>query len=208
MDIQKNMRGTDISLWQSKVDWAKYATDATFRNFVIIKATQVTGRGKIDPLFTSHWLGAKGAGIPRGAYHFFTTETDGESQARVFCEAVASQGDGWGELQTPLFIDVETYRNMRNIGRQAYTTSLKKCLDEVERATGKVPGIYTSASKWQELTTSPAWASRYPLWVANWMARKPKLPRGWNDYLLWQTGLGLVKGHRLPVDVNTWNGGG
>lgn len=201
MSIQRNARGADISLWQPKVKWADAAKDLAF---IYIKATQITSKGSIDPLFISHWNGAHEAGIPKGAYHFFTTETQPEVQARKFCEAVAAQGLGWGEL--PLMVDIETYNGMRRISKAAYTAALKTCLDLIEKITGRKPGIYTSESKWKELTTLPDWAPQYPLWVANWYAPKPKLPAGWDDYLLWQTGLGLVKGFRLPIDVNKWNG--
>lgn len=59
-------------------------------------------------------------------------------------------------------------------------------LDTVEEAIGCPPMIYTSQSFWQSIG-NPSGFSQYPLWVANYTtAPRPKMPEGWDRYLLWQ----------------------
>src|SRR5687767_2297024 len=55
------VRGIDVSHYQPKVDWDAVKASVSF---VFIKATDSTG--VVDSRFTSHWSGAKKAGLPRG----------------------------------------------------------------------------------------------------------------------------------------------
>ena len=69
-------------------------------------------------------------------------------------------------------------------------TQLREFLDHLEIETGHLPVIYTSRVMWHEYFKTPQpWASRYPLWVADYRDRpSPELPRDWDKYWLWQYG--------------------
>ena len=64
--------GIDVSYWNAGIDWPKVR--ATGQRFVFVKATE--GSFYSDPTFDDNWLGAKSAGLLRGAYHFFRCNVD------------------------------------------------------------------------------------------------------------------------------------
>lgn len=61
------VHGIDISKYQGDVDWRAARADGV--EFVYIKATE--GGDRLDERFHENWRGARDAGIPHGAYHFF-----------------------------------------------------------------------------------------------------------------------------------------
>ena len=64
--------GIDVSYWNAGIHWPKVR--ATGQRFVFIKSTE--GDSYSDPTFDDNWLGAKSAGLLRGAYHFFRANID------------------------------------------------------------------------------------------------------------------------------------
>jgi lysozyme len=76
--------GVDVSNHQGDIDWPTLArTDIAF---AYIKATE--GGDFRDRRFKANWEGARGAGLLRGAYHFFTQCRTGAEQARNFMAGV------------------------------------------------------------------------------------------------------------------------
>ena len=63
-----DVHGIDVSHHQGKIDWPAVAVDGV--GFAFIKATE--GGDFVDPRFAENWKASAKAGIPRGAYHFFT----------------------------------------------------------------------------------------------------------------------------------------
>jgi hypothetical protein len=66
-------------------------------------------------------------------------------------------------------------------------------LDLLEAAPIRTPGIYTRPGWWHlHVGRSPAWASRHPLWVADWNQKhlQPTIPTPWADIgaEVWQIG--------------------
>jgi lysozyme len=78
------IQGIDVSEHQGEIDWTRI--DRRSVNFVFIKATE--GGDFRDRQFQRNWLGAKNAGIARGAYHFFTFCKVGAVQAQNFIDTV------------------------------------------------------------------------------------------------------------------------
>src|SRR5262245_20104351 len=90
--------GVDVSNHQGYIDWPTLArTDVAF---AYIKATE--GGDFRDRRFQANWEGAKRAGLPRGAYHFFTQCRSGADQARNFIAAVPRE-----EGALPPVVDLE-----------------------------------------------------------------------------------------------------
>lgn len=78
--------GVDVSNHQGAIDWPALASSGIA--FAYIKATE--GATFRDERFSENWSAADRAGIPRGAYHFFTLCRSAAEQARNFIETVPS----------------------------------------------------------------------------------------------------------------------
>jgi GH25 family lysozyme M1 (1,4-beta-N-acetylmuramidase) len=199
--------GIDVSYWNSGIDWPKVR--ATGQRFVFIKATE--GENYADPTFSANWSGAKSAGLLRGAYHFFRPNLDAKKQAKKFIDYVKATKDH-GEL--PHVLDIESHDGQR---KEKIIASAKTWLDEVEKAFGRKPIIYSGQYFLQDYFSEagggpPAWAKDYPLWLAQYPntyveGQQPFLPRGWFKWTFWQySESGRINGINANVDLNVFNG--
>ena len=199
--------GIDVSYWDSGIDWPKVR--ATGQRFMFTKATE--GDFYADPTFAANWSGAKAAGLLRGAYHFFRANVDPKKQAKKYIDYVKKVKDD-GEL--PPVLDLETHDGQRN---DKIISRAKTWLDEVEKAFGKKPIIYSGQYFLQDHFSEagggpPKWAKDYPLWLAQYPnsyveGQKPYLPRGWFNWTFWQySEKGRINGINASVDLNVFNG--
>ena len=78
------IHGIDAARFQDSINWRK-AHKAGVR-FAFVKATE--GGDLLDPMFASHWRGARRANVPVGAYHFYYFCTPARVQARWFIKNV------------------------------------------------------------------------------------------------------------------------
>ena len=199
--------GIDVSYWDAGIDWPKVR--ATGQRFTFVKATE--GESYTDPTFDDNWVGAKAAGMLRGAYHFFRCNADPAKQAARFLGAMDALDDK-GEL--PPVIDLET-----NDGQTTakVISRVKAWMDLVQAATGRKPIIYSGTYFLQDHFAEagggpPAWAKDYPLWIAQYPhsyvpGTSPLLPRGWFAWTFWQySDKGQVNGINARVDMNVFNG--
>ena len=92
--------GVDVSVYQGEVDWPALAAQGV--DFAFIKATE--GSSLQDVRFRENWVGAQAAGVRTGAYHFFSYDSPGETQADNFIDAVPADP---GAL--PPVVDIEFY---------------------------------------------------------------------------------------------------
>lgn len=74
----------DVSSWQGEIDWPTLAGQGL--SFAFIKATE--GSGFTDPRFSYNWEQARKTALRVGAYHFFSYDSPGETQADNFIAAV------------------------------------------------------------------------------------------------------------------------
>ncbi len=163
--------GCDISHHDGAVDF--YTMYRRGLRFVFIKASQ--GLRK-DSAFCRNWLGAREAGLLRGAYHFLDWSASAEKQAEFF---LATLGDDIGEL--PPVVDYELEPPARDAIKR-----LAKFVEIVEHEVGGII-IYTSWGYWNLAgSRDDAWA-RYPLWIAHYtMGAQPRLPLPWQKWTFWQ----------------------
>lgn len=70
----------DVSNHQGSIDWQRVRADGV--GAAMIKSTE--GRGWVDPTFARNWAESRRAGVPAGAYHFFTLCAPGAEQAANF----------------------------------------------------------------------------------------------------------------------------
>jgi len=183
--------GIDVSHHQGEIEWEEVADAGV--EFAFIKATE--GGDFSDPRFEFNWRQAKAAGIPRGAYHFFTFCTSGLEQAGHFLKVVPPES---GAL--PPVADVEfggnctSYDDLEEVRRQ-----LAIFLAEIHRAWGRKPILYlTFRSKFE---IADARFDDYPVWFRNvfW-----SLPNDLSSlWVVWQhADDGSVAGIKGPVDQN------
>ena len=185
--------GIDVSLYQGVIDWTLVKIQ---KMFAFIKATQ--GNDIVDPKFDTNWMGAKVAGVLRGAYHYYKFGVDPTAQANLFCSKLSADK---GELQP--VVDVE------DTTAPADATQLKQFIDLVTSRLGVKPIIYTGAWFWNNARWGGAvtWAKDYDLWVANYGVTTPTLPTDWTTYKYWQySNAGAVAGISGKVDLDQFNG--
>jgi len=189
------VEGIDVSYYQETVDWD--AVKQAGREFAFLRVSD--GTKHPDSRFDQNWAGAKAAGVIRGAYQFFRPAQSAEVQADMMIEAIGQLGPG----DLPAVIDVETADG------QSSATIVKKIrtwVQMVEAGTGRRPIIYAASGFWNTLTGTSEFAG-YPLWVANYGATCPSMPKTWSGWQFWQYGdTGKVAGVKGNVDVNVFNG--
>jgi len=133
-----DVHGIDISHHQGAIDWQTVAGDGV--GFAFIKASE--GGDFVDPRFAENWQAAAEAGIPRGAYHFFTQCRPGAVQAQNFIRTVPMD-----ESALPHVVDAEHMGPCRTSARvHDMAGEIKAFLDRLEAHYGRRPLIYTT---WQ-----------------------------------------------------------
>lgn len=196
--------GLDVSKFQPEIDWAKVA--AAGMKFVIARASYGTGAAT-EPLFKSHWQGAKAAGLIRGAYHFFVPTSDAGAQARLFLSQFRSAVVAGENAYLPAVIDVEMKPGDVSVAN--YIAGIKAWIAAVEADplfAGRKTIVYTTASFWATLG-NPAGFSDHPLWVADYSQDPPRMPKGWASYAFFQKSQeGTVNGIAGKIDVDFFNG--
>lgn len=198
-------RGLDVSHYDGEIDWARVA--AAGIRFAYLKATQ--GAYGQDPSFAVHLAGCIQHGVLHGAYHYLTPGDPAAAQAHNF---VSRLGGKVGQL--PPAVDIEpTFGEEPHVDlwtqiplEQRVEKLLKFC-DAVQAATGVAPIVYASPSFVEETLGSDPRLAKYELWVAEYDAAVPRVPKPFSDYRCWQfSETGSVAGVAGPVDMNLWHG--
>ena len=133
----RDVVGVDVSEYQHDIDMAVLKEQGI--QFVIIRATE--GSHYVDEKFHVNWKNAHNAELICGAYHFFSFDTPGATQAANFIAAV---GDLEGDL-IPV-VDVEFYGDKRANPpeKEDVVRELKRYLTVLEKRYGVKPMIYAS----------------------------------------------------------------
>lgn len=185
--------GVDVSRHQGVIDWRALAGDGV--RFAYIKATE--GGDYVDPRFAANWAGAGAAGVPRGAYHFFTLCRSGAEQAANFIAAVPNDANA-----LPHALDLEHLGPCRT--RPAMTDVVAQArvfLDAVEARYGRRPVVYTT-EEFHELHLAGMQGERF--WIRSLFARPSVRASSW---VLWQHhNRGRRRGVSGPVDLNVYRG--
>ncbi len=131
------VRGVDVSEYQGEIDWAKIAAQGI--DFTYIKATE--GSSYADPYFAQNLPGAEAAGLRAGAYHFFSFDSPGLSQAESFIRTVPAR-----DSMLPPAVDLELYGAYQEDPKPADDVwlELQATLDALKAAYGKRPVLYVT----------------------------------------------------------------
>jgi len=186
--------GVDVSNHQGTIDWPSLAASGVA--FAYIKATE--GGAFRDRQFARNWSEAARAGVPRGAYHFFTICRSAAHQARNFIAAVPSD-----PAALPPAVDVEHMgpctESPPNVDHAA---EIREFLDLVERHFGVRPLIYTTAEFDAAMLAGALPGERF--WARS-LILPPRFRR--DQWLIWQYhSRGRRPGIKGPVDLNVFRG--
>lgn len=194
----KDVIGVDVSEYQHEIDMSKLKEQGI--QFVIIRASE--GSHYVDEMFLRNWRNAHDAQLTAGAYHFFSFDTPGATQAANFISAV---GDLKGDLIPA--VDLEFYGNKRSNPpeKEDVVRELQRYLDILEKRYGVKALIYAS----QEIRDQYLEGSfdDYPMWVRN--VYYPISVSNGKDWAIWQyRDTGILEGYtggEKYIDMNVLN---
>lgn len=193
------VRGVDVSHYQGEIDWDTLSGENI--SFAYIKATE--GSGYIDPCFYYNYDNARRTDLRVGAYHFFSFDSSGETQADNFIGAVEKL-DG----MLPPVIDVEYYGGREYDGAAAgdIVAELRIMADRLTEHYGVKPVIYATEDSYADYIAGNF--ADCDIWMRNVVTR----PRVSDDrqWTFWQyTNRGRLhgfSGSEKYIDINVFNG--
>jgi lysozyme len=190
------VRGIDISHYEGTVDWGTVAKDGL--SFVYVKATE--GEEMTDDQFQANWQGAAGAGLARGAYHFYDFCEPGATQADNFIKTVPVEK---GSL--PPTIDLEQSADCKKMpAKAAFLADLNAFVQKIQDAYGVSPVLYVNGGIYNTYLTDVG--NTYALWIADVSHVSPVMPDG-APWTMWQYGWhGAVAGIGAEVDLDVFRG--
>lgn len=195
------VRGVDVSHYQGNVDFARLAEQGI--SFAFIKATE--GSGTVDECFAENWQNARAAGMPAGAYHFFSFESAAETQADNFCAAVPQEPDA-----LPPVIDLEYYHgyDAQHLAPETVREMLRVMLSRLREAYGKTPIIYTTTSCYGDYLEGADLGTDYTLWIRSTLTSPPDdLTPPWTFWQYNPRGrLDGYDGDEALIDLNIFRG--
>ena len=133
------VKGVDVSSYQGDIDWDELSEQGI--SFAYIKATE--GSSTVDRCFEANWNNSSNTDLRIGAYHFFSFESSGENQAKLFCDTVKAVPN-----MLPPVIDVEFYGRFHgadDIYVDAVKKELRSMVDILTEHYGVKPSIYVSS---------------------------------------------------------------
>lgn len=193
------VRGVDVSNYQGDIDWPALSEQGI--DFAFIKATE--GSSFQDARFQDNWDRAADTGLRIGAYHFFSYDSPGASQAANFISTVPIRA---GML--PPVVDIEFYgdKERHPPERAQVEPMLNELLERLTAHYGVRPILYVTQKSY-ELYIMGGYEA-YDLWVRS-VITQPRLPDG-RQWTFWQYSnrgrLNGYSGQERFIDLNAFNG--
>lgn len=193
------VHGINVSRYQGDIDWR--AARRAGVEFAYIKATE--GGDLLDPMFKTHWAGARRAGMRHGAYHFFYFCRPAAEQARWFIKHVPRDANA-----LPPVLDMEWNHTsptcrLRPDGATVRAEA-RRFLDLLQAHYGVRPVIYTTVDFYRDTGIGRLGGTQF--WLRS-VAGHPRDTYPGARWTFWQyTGTGVVPGIEGPVDLNVFAG--
>ncbi len=132
-----SVKGIDVSAYQGDINWPVIEEQAI--DFAFIKATE--GSSFVDEEFSDNWLEANKTSLRVGAYHFFSYDSSGKTQAENFINTVPKKN-----AALPPVIDVEFYgNNHKNPPKRSYVEQeLRTMIELLEEQYGQRVILYAT----------------------------------------------------------------
>lgn len=199
VDEKNSTIGVDVSSYQANINMNKLKKQDI--KFIYIKATE--GSKTQDDRFAENWENAKNAELLSGAYHFFSYDSEGKTQAENFIKTVGK--DIKGRLIPA--VDVEYYgdKEQNPPSKEVVVRELKVFLEMVEKEYGIKPLIYTRTEIYNKYIKGEF--DEYKKWISSFYT-----PLSWNykdDWYIWQyLNKGELEGYtggEKYIDLNILN---
>ena len=188
--------GVDVSRYQGEINWKSLESQNV--RFAFIKATE--GSGHVDEYVSENLANAAETDIRLSAYHFFSFDSPGETQAENFISVVNA-----GDIDMPPVVDVEYYGTKKSDkpDRKEAEKILAPLLERLESYYGVKPIIYTTLPVYNRYIRENF--SDYPLWIRNVWCEPDFM-----DWKFWQfSDKGMLSGftgEEKYIDLNVYNG--
>lgn len=196
--VSDMIKGVDVSSYQENVDFAKLKAQGV--EFAYIKATE--GAGHVDASFAEKWAAAREAGVPAGAYHYFTYGVSGAEQAQNFIATVGELTSGRLIPAVDMELTVEEVYDPPEV--EAVVARLRAFLAVVEEKYGVKPLIYARQDYYEKYLAADF--ADYPRWVCN--VFYPVYIETGDSWALWQyNDRGALEGYsgEKYIDLNVVN---
>jgi lysozyme len=152
------VRGIDVSSYQGEIDWSTLASADI--QFVFIKATE--GSDYVDRYYARNYANAANTDLRIGAYHFFSYDSPGMTQAQNFISVVSKTED-----MLPPVADVEFYGDKEKYlpDKDSVVKELSDFLLALEAHYGKKPLIYATEKSYHLYIAGNF--PNYNIWIRN-----------------------------------------
>lgn len=199
VDEKHSTIGVDVSSYQASINMDKLKEQNI--KFIYIKATE--GSTMQDDRFAENWEKAKEADLLSGAYHFFSYDSAGKTQAENFIKTLGK--DIKGRL-LPV-VDVEYYgdKEQNPPEKEDVIRELKIFLEMIETEYAVKPLIYTRSDVYDKYLKGEF--DEYKKWISSLYT-----PLNWNykdDWYIWQyLNRGELEGYtggEAYIDLNVLN---
>lgn len=193
------VHGIDVAKYQGTIDWQTVRRASIA--FAFIKATE--GGDLLDDRFMENWQGARKAGVPRGAYHFYYFCRPAHEQARWFIRNVPRER---GAL--PPVLDMEWNHKSPSCKLRPPAPTVRRemeiYLTAMRRHYGQRPVIYTTVDFYRD---NQLWLIEdHEFWLRS-VAGHPSQVYPGQEWRFWQyTGTGVIPGIEGDTDINVFNG--
>lgn len=193
------VRGVDVSSYQGEIDWQVLSSQNI--SFAFVKATE--GSTYVDPCFEYNYSQAQKTHLRIGAYHFFSFDSSGKTQAENFIANVPLI-----ENMLPPVVDLEFYAEYKKNAPEAENVrnQLDDLLEQLEEHYSLKPIIYATQKSYSMYLSDNY--GEYDIWIRN-VISSPSLDdrRNWT---FWQftnrERLDGYNGKEKYIDVNVFNG--
>ena len=193
------VRGVDVSSYQGDIDWETLSRQGI--DFAFIKATE--GSGYADTYFRNNYKNAADTDIRIGAYHFFSFDSPGKTQAENFIRTVPVTDD-----MLPPVIDLEYYgeHGVNPPDKEETRENLKEMSYLLYEHYGMRPIIYVTDITYERYIKG--FFQDNDIWYRS-IFRTAKLSDG-RQWTFWQySNRGRLKGYEGAeqyIDLNVFNG--
>ncbi len=197
--LKYEIKGVDVSSYQGEIDWNIISSQNV--SFAFIKATE--GSSFVDKKFAYNFQEAQKTSIAVGAYHFFSYDSEGKTQAENFINTVVPF-----EGMLPPVIDLEFYGDKEKSppDRANVEKQLKTMLTMLEEHYNQKPIIYATETSYELYLTNDY--EEYDIWIRN-VISKPVLSDN-RTWTFWQytnrERLNGYNGEEKYIDVNVFHG--
>lgn len=190
------VRGVDVSHYQGEIDWEILSNQNI--SFAYIKATE--GSSHEDDKFRKNWSEASNTDLRIGAYHFFSFESSGLTQAENFIDKVYVVDN-----MLPPVCDIEPYGKYVELSGNdtKVLEELGIWLEVIENHYEMKPVIYTTEDYYDTICSH---FNQYDIWIRS-VYDAPEKEINWK---IWQYSnrmkLDGYFGDESYIDMNVFSG--